>query len=321
MKFKLLIAVFLLLPFAACSSDEKAAQPEQQAAVQQPAPAQQPPAQEAPQPESQTPPGYAQQPPPAAEYPAEPVVKAPARSTKRPVAKPRTQAPEPSYEPAPPADVADNRGGQDDQVVMPSPRRRIDDGSGVDASPAAPTAPVAPPPPPAPTTAVLEEGAVLDIRLLDDISTARNKQGDSFAAVLDRDLEVDGKLLAPKGAKVTGKLTEVVSSGKVQGLARLSMVLTSMTVDGERYSLETNPISAEAENTKARDAKTVGAGAGIGAVIGAIAGGKKGAAIGAAVGGGAGATGVLLTKGKEVEFLPEHKFSFRLEKDIEMKIQ
>jgi hypothetical protein len=248
------------------------------------------------------------------------VVKTPAKSTKRqsPV-KPRTQAPEPSYEPAP---IADNPAREDEQVVMPSPRRRIDDGSGVDAgSPPAPAAPVAPPPPPPPTTAVLKEGTVLDIRLLDDISTARNKQGDSFAAVLDRDLEVDGKLLAPKGAKVTGKLTEVVPSGKVQGLARLSMVLTAMTVEGERYVLETNPISAEAENTKARDAKTVGAGAGIGAVIGAIAGGKKGAAIGAAVGGGAGGAGVLLTKGKEVEFMPEHKFSFRLEKDIEMKIQ
>ncbi len=319
MKFRLLFAVFLLLPFAACSSDEKAAQPEQQAAAQQPAPAQQSPAQQTPQPDGQTSQGYGQQPAPAAEYPAEPVVKAP-RSTKRQApAKPRTQAPQPSYEPAPPA-VADNR-AEDDQVVMPSPRRRIDDGSGVYAGPTAPTAPAAPAPPPPPTTAVLKEGTVLDIRLLDEISTARNKEGDSFSAVLDRDLEVDGKLLATKGAKVNGKLTEVVSSGKVKGLARLTLVVTSIMVENERYGVETKPISIEAENTKARDAKTIGAGAGIGAVIGAIAGGKKGAAIGAAVGGGAGATGVLLTKGNEIEVMPEHKFSFRLEKDIEMNIQ
>ena len=327
MKFtKLLLATSLLIPFAACGSDEKAAQEKEQAAAQQQAPAQQPPAQQPPQqntqPQTQ---GYSQQPSAPAEYPAEPTVKAPAQSKPRPApAKSRTRTPqrtqEPSYEPqpAPAGDVAENRSGQDDTVVMPSPRRRVDDGSGMDTAPRAPAAPL---PPPAPTTALLKEGSVLDIRLLDEISTARDKQGDTFSAVLDRDLEVDGKLVAPKGSKVTGKLTEVVSAGKVKGLARLSMVLSSMVVESERYSLETNPISIEAENTKARDAKTVGAGAGIGAVIGAIAGGKKGAAIGAAVGGGAGGAGVLLTKGKEIEFQPEHKFSFRLEKDIEMKIQ
>ena len=51
-------------------------------------------------------------------------------------------------------------------------------------------------------------------------------------------------------------------------------------------------------------------------VIGGIAGGGKGAAIGAAVGGGAGTAGVLLTKGKEVEFPAETKFEFELQKDV-----
>ena len=88
----------------------------------------------------------------------------------------------------------------------------------------------------------------------------------------------------------------------------------------ERYTIDTNVVSQTAEQTKSRDAKVIAGGAGVGAVIGAIAGGKKGAAIGAAVGGGAGTAGVLATKGKEVEYPAEHKLSFRLEREVEMKL-
>ena len=48
----------------------------------------------------------------------------------------------------------------------------------------------------------------------------------------------------------------------------------------------------------------------MGALLGGIIAGKKGVAVGAAVGGGAGTATVLTTKGKEVEFEPEHKFDF-----------
>ena len=51
--------------------------------------------------------------------------------------------------------------------------------------------------------------------------------------------------------------------------------------------------------------------------MGGIIGGKKGVAVGAAVGGGAGTATVLTTKGKEVEFQPEHKFSFSLSREVE----
>ena len=178
-----------------------------------------------------------------------------------------------------------------------------------------------PPPPPKPTTAVLPEGTVVDVRLDQRLSSGTNQIGDTFDAILDRDLIVDGQMLAPKGSRVTGKVTDVIGSGKVKGLAHMTLALTAIKVGEDRYPINTSTISVEAENTKARDAKTIGAGAAIGAAIGAIAGGKKGAAIGGAVGGGAGTAGVLATKGKEVEFEPEHKFSFRLEKEVPMKIR
>ena len=56
-----------------------------------------------------------------------------------------------------------------------------------------------------------------------------------------------------------------------------------------------------------------------GAAIGAIAGGGKGAAIGAAVGGGAGGATVLATRGQEIKFPAEHRFSFSLRSEVKVQ--
>jgi hypothetical protein len=164
-------------------------------------------------------------------------------------------------------------------------------------------------------------GTALEIRLSQGLSSATAKSGDTFEATLAQDLEVDGNVLGPKGSVVIGKISNVESSGRVEGRAKMSASLTEIRVGQDVYPIRTNILSFEAESTKGRDAKVVGGSAGVGAIIGAIAGGKKGAAIGAAIGAGAGGGTVLATKGKEVEFPPEQRFSFKLENDVEMKIR
>jgi hypothetical protein len=312
----LLLATLLIIP-AACSRSEppKEEQTPQVAMAEPPAPQpEQPPA------ANQTPPAelQAQQQAPVETSPA-PVERP--RVRQQPTRRAQKPAEE-TYTPPANQESTNQQSTEREPIVPPSPSRR-----GGTAAPAetpldsgrvAATAPVTPP---QPTTAVLPEGTVIDVRLSQRLSSAINQVGDTFDAILDRDLIVDGKMLAPKGSRVTGKVSDVAASGKVQGLAHMTLVLTAIKVGEDRYPITTSTISVEAENTKARDAKTIGAGAAIGAVIGAIAGGKKGAAIGGAVGGGAGTAGVLVTKGKEVEFEPEHQFSFRLEKDVDMKIQ
>ncbi|RPI21526.1 MAG: hypothetical protein EHM61_24560 [Acidobacteria bacterium] len=315
----LLLALLLVIPVA-CSRSE-APKEEQQKVEMAPPPPTQPEQQQA----------QAETPPP--DYQAnEP---APAETPAPPAERPRTQqrttrrTPKPTEETYTPPPVAQPRNDENaargsEPIVPPSPSRRMDGGAGAPADNSLGSArntPATPPPPPKPTTALLAEGTVIDVRLDDQLSSATNEVGDTFKAILDRDLIVDGQMLAPKGSQVTGKVSDVAGSGKVKGLARMSLVLTAIKVGEDRYAIDTGDISVQAENTKARDAKTIGAGAAIGAAIGAIAGGKKGAAIGGAVGGGAGTAGVLATKGKQVEFLPEHKFSFRLEKDVTMKIR
>jgi hypothetical protein len=156
------------------------------------------------------------------------------------------------------------------------------------------------------------EGTRIAIRLEQGISTEKNNSGDTFAASLDAPLMINGKTLAPRGAKVAGLLTSIKDSGRVKGRASLTMTLREMTVGGKDYSLGTKPITLVARNTKKKDATIIGGGAAAGALIGALAGGGKGAAIGAGVGGGSGTGYVLATKGEPVAYGPETRFTFTL---------
>jgi hypothetical protein len=316
---KVLLASLLLLVPVGCSRNSGEASRQEQEASTKP-PMETPP----PVVDQQEAQALAEAEPAAPAY-REPVAPAPRSQASQP-ARPSSgtaprQQPRQTQEPARESAASDWESDQDSVVVPPSPTRRADgtssqaDSSWRNETPAAPAVPARP------ATAVLQQGTIIDVRLTQALNSGVNKEGDAFSGTLERDLVVNGQTVARRGSRVSGKVVDVEGSGKVQGLAKMTLALTSIQAGEDRYNLETNSLNFEAENTKARDAKVVGSGAAVGAAIGAIAGGKKGAAIGAAVGGGAGTAGVLATKGKEVDFQPEHKFSFRLERDVEMRVR
>jgi hypothetical protein len=166
----------------------------------------------------------------------------------------------------------------------------------------------------------LTAGTVIPVRLQDALNSSVNLAGQTFRARVDQDLLAGNRLVVPRGSIVEGKLTSVEKSGRVQGRAAMAMQLISLEVGGKPYPIETDILSFEAESGKKKDATKVGIGAGLGAVIGAIAGGGKGAAIGAAAGAGAGTATVLATRGDELDFQPEHPFSFTLARDVTVRI-
>jgi len=169
-----------------------------------------------------------------------------------------------------------------------------------------------------PRTFEVAEGTEVSVLLIDAISTGKNQAGDQFLASLAEPIVGDGETVVDRGAKVQGRIADAEGSGRVKGRANIRLVLTSIVDGGRTYPIVTKPFVAEAEGTKGRDAGILGAAAGIGAGIGAIAGGKGGAKKGAIIGGAAGAGTVLATKGKEVEFAPETKLKFTLEKSAEL---
>ncbi len=282
----------MLLALGACSSRDK-----EKARTDNPPPAAQAPAPQAPQAPAQQPEASPQ---PEAQ-PARTVSEEPVRHPASRPASPKS-ASAPASRPAAAAPAAVPTAPPSATPVNPAPT---------------PPQPIQPPPPPAPPKPlVIPAGTHLEVRLLDPISSANAKSGDTFKASLEQDLESDGKIVVPRGSTITGKLMGVKSSGRVEGRATLSMTLTDIAAGPASYPIQTDTLSFEAEKTIKQDATKVGIGAGLGAVIGAIAGGGKGAAIGAAVGGGAGTATVLATKGKEVQFGLEQKFSFVLRGDL-----
>jgi hypothetical protein len=144
-------------------------------------------------------------------------------------------------------------------------------------------------------------GTEIPLELLTSLSSETAEVETEVRGRTKQAIVVGGETVIPNGATITGNVTDVASSGKVKGLARLAVRFTSVSYSGQRHRISTEPLSWEAESTKKKDAVKVGAGAGIGAAIGGIIGGGKGAAIGAGIGGGTGTAAVLATKGKEVE--------------------
>jgi hypothetical protein len=170
-----------------------------------------------------------------------------------------------------------------------------------------------PEPPPPPNKVTLNAGMTIPVRLIDGLSSERNNPGDTFIATLDKELVVDGFVIAERGARVEGRVVASDRGGKVRGVAALAVELTRLhTSDGQTVSIQTDSFERHADQSHREDATKVGAGAALGAIIGAIAGGGKGAAIGAGVGGGAGAGDVMLTRGKPATVPSESRINFRL---------
>jgi hypothetical protein len=158
---------------------------------------------------------------------------------------------------------------------------------------------------------------MLQVRLVDGLSTDHNQPGDSFAATLDQPLVADGFVIAERGSKVEGKIVNLKESGRTSGLAEMGIALTRLrTSDGQNIPILTDTFTKVAPKTVKRDVERGAAATGIGAAIGAIAGGGKGAGIGAAVGAAAGVGGALATKGDPVKLATETRITFRLSEPV-----
>jgi hypothetical protein len=180
-------------------------------------------------------------------------------------------------------------------------------------------------PPPTITTSAplvpltIPAGTLLTVRLVDAVNSGVNHAGDVFRATLDQPIATDGKGVLPKYAELLGRVQQAVPSGRVSGVAQLSLVLYQVKVAGQAYTVYTDPLQLAAKSERAKDAAKVGIGAAIGAAIGAIAGGGKGAATGAGVGAGAGTGVVLATKGQELALGPETLLTFRLGQNVTIR--
>ena len=189
-------------------------------------------------------------------------------------------------------------------------------------------APVAPVPPasngslsknrqPAQSGRTIPANTVLTVRTIDSINSDINGVGEKFRASLETDLEVDGRVVAPRGSDVMVQIAKLEEAGRVTGREEIAVELSSITVDGREYPVVTNYAEMESKGQTTKTAKRAGIGAAGGAILGGIIGGGKGAAIGAGVGAGAG-TVYSGTKGVNIEIPSESLLTFTLREPVQM---
>ncbi|HEX6863256.1 MAG TPA: hypothetical protein VF414_10600, partial [Thermoanaerobaculia bacterium] len=123
---------------------------------------------------------------------------------------------------------------------------------------------------PAPLVVSVPAGTVMEVELLEGLSSQTSEVGDIFRARVASDVSSDGAVGIPAGAEVVGVVTEVVPLGKVGGRAKLGLKFTDLVLPNGR----TVPIDAslvqQGSNETRRDAATIGGAAAGGAILGRV---------------------------------------------------
>jgi len=179
---------------------------------------------------------------------------------------------------------------------------------------AAPTPTPVPPPPPEIHVAV---GTSLAIRIDHRISVKDTPAGSKFTGeVVEPVTDGNGQTVIPKGSPVTGVVDVSHKRGHFKGASTLELRLTSLSLNGKRYPLETHDLTQSKKGKGKRSTAMIGGGTGLGLLIGGLAGGGSGALIGGLAGAGAGTAGAGLTGNKDLVIPAESIVHFKLKDEL-----
>ena len=160
-------------------------------------------------------------------------------------------------------------------------------------------------------------GTDLSIRIDQRISVKSSRSGDGFTGeIVDPVLASDNRVLLPKGTQVTGVVDASHRRGHFKGRSFLSLRLTSLTMNGAEYPLDTRDLARTKKGKGKRSAAIIGGGAGLGMLVGGLASGGAGLAVGGLVGGGAGTAVAGLTGNRDLDIPAESILKFRLADDV-----
>jgi len=159
------------------------------------------------------------------------------------------------------------------------------------------------------TPEAIATGTVITVRMSESVNSRHNKTGQRFTAVLEANLMSSDVVVAKKGSKVYGVLTNVKKAGRLAGSASMTFALTDISINDVMVAIRTQPVSGEGQNTAktsvGRTART--------AAVGGLIGGSDGAKTGAKVGIGA----AILTKGDDIEIAKGSLIDFILAAPLE----
>lgn len=157
-----------------------------------------------------------------------------------------------------------------------------------------------------PVSFTVPAGTHLDLTINDELSSRKNKPGDTFTAKVFTDVrDASGAIMIEEGSTVNGSVVAVKPAPNRRTPGTLTIALSTVEMNGKTFPIRATVDSVQREHRKqpinANDAAKVGVGAAAGAVVGqVISKNTKGTVIGAVVGGLAGAGVAAETKDLDI---------------------
>ena len=102
------------------------------------------------------------------------------------------------------------------------------------------------------TPEAIPAGTPLAIRLRSSLSSATSLPGDSFEAVLEEAIVVRGKVIAPRGTSVRGKVLDAKAASELQESGYIRLALTAVVLNRQSVPIQTSSIFMK------RKARTMG---------------------------------------------------------------
>src|SRR5271157_1245597 len=168
-----------------------------------------------------------------------------------------------------------------------------------------------------PVTVSIPAGTTLTIRMDQRISVKTSRAGDAFTGeIVEPVLDSDNSVLVPKGATVGGVVDVAHRRGHFKGRSLLELRLTTLTMNGTQYPLETRDMARSKKGKGRRSTAFIAGGSGLGMLVGGVATGGVGLVVGGLVGGGAGTAAAGLTGNRDIEIPAESVVQFKLADDL-----
>jgi hypothetical protein len=160
-------------------------------------------------------------------------------------------------------------------------------------------------------------GTNLTIRINQHISVKSSRAGDRFdGEMAEPVVGGNGNVIIPKGAPVGGIVEVSHRRGHFKGASILELRLTSLTLNGNQYRLDTRDLRRTKKGKGKRSAAFIGGGSGLGMLVGGVATGGVGLLVGGLAGAGAGTAVAGMTGNRDIEIPSESIVHFRLANDL-----
>ncbi len=160
-------------------------------------------------------------------------------------------------------------------------------------------------------------GTGLAIRINQHISVKSTPAGTRFdGELVDPWTDANGRVILPQGTPVGGVVDASHRRGHFKGSSILELRLTSLTLNGVQFPLETRDLVRTKKGKGKRSAAFIGGGSGLGMLIGGVASGGTGLLIGGLAGGGAGTALGGMTGNRDIDIPAESIVRFKLADDL-----